>query len=655
MKILVFFSAVVMSLLLLLSSMFCLVSHAVLAAETSTGDKQKLLRIAVFTLEESGHLLPMSSIVHAAVRAGHSVDIFISPHGAKSTRRAWPGERVQFAPILGTEHFRGDHPDNFTMYQRVTAASTLEGLALVEEMAHGFFHEMVQPLMRAIAKQYSADGSLRPDVILSDFAYNNLAVAMHAACPALRGVPLVFLWPLTLSLPTATSSLIPAFGSGLTLKAVSESIVTRLMNRLHQKILHVGMRASSKLDSLLAAAGAPSSQQLGYDSVHQIFTNHFLITPSVFGLDLGQPLCPNVRPVGFLNPPEDSAVGSGSVDSIPSAWKEWLEFCSSGVKSAGRRQNVLYVNMGSVAVLPEAWVLGMEQVMRHLADEEGICVVWKMRLTEQVKLAEPPAAAVAAVQAGAGEAVASGVFNEDNEDQKKRKEDSLTTATMNPAQGERLAIVSRVPFAPRTLMNTGKIAAFVTHCGDTSVYEAVQALTPFVGVAMFADQPDMCARIVDAGVGVALDKRQLAEAAQVGKTSSNNDNDGEEATRIITSSALYKAIKEVMADRELGDERAASMVSKLRYITAVGESMGGPEEALRVLELATMHNGTTSKHFSCAVTRLSSWERDGDDIAIALGAGVVLLWLIAKKCSDMTMAFFGKIKSLFAHTKAKQE
>jgi UDP:flavonoid glycosyltransferase YjiC (YdhE family) len=54
------------------------------------------------------------------------------------------------------------------------------------------------------------------------------------------------------------------------------------------------------------------------------------------------------------------------------------------------------------------------------------------------------------------------------------------------------------------------VRAFVSHCGTNSVQESLWAGTPVVGFPMFAAQKDMGLRVVDAGVGVMLDKSRFS-------------------------------------------------------------------------------------------------------------------------------------------------
>jgi polyene glycosyltransferase len=53
------------------------------------------------------------------------------------------------------------------------------------------------------------------------------------------------------------------------------------------------------------------------------------------------------------------------------------------------------------------------------------------------------------------------------------------------------------------------VCAFVSHCGTNSVQESIWAGTPVVGFPMFGPQRDMGLRVVDAGVGVLLDKTRF--------------------------------------------------------------------------------------------------------------------------------------------------
>jgi polyene glycosyltransferase len=70
---------------------------------------------------------------------------------------------------------------------------------------------------------------------------------------------------------------------------------------------------------------------------------------------------------------------------------------------------------------------------------------------------------------------------------------------------------------PLAVLAHRNVMAFLTHCGINSVYEAIVAGTPIVGIPMFADQRDMAVMAADAGAGVWFDRRQLsAESVRTG-------------------------------------------------------------------------------------------------------------------------------------------
>jgi UDP:flavonoid glycosyltransferase YjiC (YdhE family) len=70
-------------------------------------------------------------------------------------------------------------------------------------------------------------------------------------------------------------------------------------------------------------------------------------------------------------------------------------------------------------------------------------------------------------------------------------------------------------FVPQvSLMQTGRLTAFVTHCGSNSVYEALLCGIPMVCCPGMADQPANAVRLVRAGVGVIAKKERVDRALQ---------------------------------------------------------------------------------------------------------------------------------------------
>jgi hypothetical protein len=168
-------------------------------------------------------------------------------------------------------------------------------------------------------------------------------------------------------------------------------------------------------NKIRALVGAPPV------NIFNLYFQRMIITPSIYGLDLAQPLCPNVHPVGFL---ARVARGSSlSESSVPLEWQSFMDGCTSGL---------IYMNMGSVAVLPDEWLHRFEGAAVRLATERGHCVVWKVT---------------------------------------KKQHDKIADAN---AVGPMLRITEHIPFSPRLLLAHPNTKVFITHCGDTSVYESVQ-------------------------------------------------------------------------------------------------------------------------------------------------------------------------------------
>lgn len=263
-------------------------------------------------------------------------------------------------------------------------------------------------------------------------------------------------------------------------------------------------------------------------------TQRVVVTGSAFGLDFAQQTCPNIVHVGALLP------AMKDTDSIPDEWLRWLDTCNAS-------SQVVYVNMGSVGALPLAWLRVFHEALMHVG--RTTCVLWKLSRHQQ------------------------------------------TSGGIESTQNVR--VTHWLPFSPRLLFREGVVSVFVTHCGDTSVYEALQFSIPLVGVPLFADQPDMCARVQDAGMGVSLDKFTLS------------------------SSQLSQAIEGVVA-------RHADFVLAADRVRATATLYGGPLRAVETLELVAA-GGTPL--LTC---REDPWlvAYDWDVTCGLVGAGGAVAWVV---------------------------
>ncbi|KAG5509383.1 hypothetical protein JKF63_06693 [Porcisia hertigi] len=218
-----------------------------------------------------------------------------------------------------------------------------------------------------------------------------------------------------------------------------------------------------------------------------------IIASVLWGLDIPQPLCSNIHQVGPLNTRDQRQPYRRQDLSLDLA--AFMDGCSQGV---------IYVNWGTLS-LPDPEV--EDCLQDALLEVAPLCVVWKRRTTPTKPL--PPDARFY---------VTSWL--------------SLTTAVLKH---------------PNTRM-------FLTHCGDTSVLESVEAGVPLIGFPLFADHADVCQRVKEAGIGI---------PATEGK--------------VFTRAGVAAAVAAV-------DENHDAMVRRLHKLRVIAAAYGGPRRAADIIE-----------------------------------------------------------------------
>jgi hypothetical protein len=233
--------------------------------------------------------------------------------------------------------------------------------------------------------------------------------------------------------------------------------------------------------------------------------NDVVLAPTIWGYDVPIAVAPNVRPLGILEPlqrVEDAALGAdlGELFDRPE--------CAL---------NTVYVNFGTLAVLSPQTFAAIAAGLLRLAVEQRACVVWKVAPGAQLQTAESDVVARA-------------------------------------PHPERIVVRTRFP-ATRPIYKRARV--FVSHCGDTSLGEAVAAGIPIAGLAIFADQPDVCQRLAERGLGVVLGPRDSVSVDDV-----------------------VARVAPLLRD---GDARDAALAA-LRETRDIALWLGGAEEGARVVE-----------------------------------------------------------------------
>ena len=203
---------------------------------------------------------------------------------------------------------------------------------------------------------------------------------------------------------------------------------------------------------LLSVALTPSFMQVNkqrwelglppYRSQHEIFRYSRMILNTAFGLEYPRPLSPLLDLVGPILPAQVG--GSGSLPP-------WLSNFVQG--------DVVYVSLGSMTYL-ESWQV--DTLIHGLNNPEKYRVLWSISLDQRRDF---PATVPSSFRIK-----------------------SLGTA------------------AHFSMLANPSIRIVVSHCGLAAAQEALYFGNPVLCIPFMMDQPDVAARVVDAGVGIALDK-----------------------------------------------------------------------------------------------------------------------------------------------------
>lgn len=476
---------------------------------------------------EHGHFAPMAAVMEQLLARGHHVHTYMvkTTHGTyldcKVVETFSPAPACHYVGLFNTSSITPE------LVTEIVQKSNLEGLDVIAKQVAAFNHVLVPGLLEHLR----GENAEKLDALVVDFACHGAVVVGDAL-----NIPSIMMWPLVLQFPVQSNPAIPALAFG---QSSNMNWGERFLNYIHQRLSYFLMQMDTLQNDLRTSLG------VRLVDIYELYQRRHVITPSIFGLDIAQPLCPNVHPVGILRRAGGSA--TQGVDVVPPEWQKWLDQCTGGV---------IYINMGSVARLPKEWQQKFERAAYGLV-ESGYCVLWKL-MKDQHHLLEKPVPKVLHAP---------------------------------------LHISTHVPFSPRHVLRHPHTKVFVTHCGDTSVYETVEIGVPLVGVPLFADQSDMCARVQDAGIGISLNKLTF------------------------TPEMLIEAVKK-MVDNEQATKKAIR-------IGKMGKVQGGSARAADVVEMVAQHPETSAK-FYCRHFDLPWYQLLDADVLLVHSFVLFLLFLVLK-------------------------
>ncbi|GLE04456.1 hypothetical protein PINS_up013398 [Pythium insidiosum] len=257
-------------------------------------------------------------------------------------------------------------------------------------------------------------------------------------------------------------SYIPAWGTGF---HTPMSLWNRCMNILFPRLLSVAL--------------TPPFMQLNkmrweldlrpYRSQHDIFKGARVILNTAFGLEHPQPLSPLIEPVGPILPLH---VNRSHPRLLGSALLNWMENRPSGalLSRSDSSAAVVYLNLGTMSYIDawqaEALVEGLS--MRRSAEDPPLKVLWVLPTDQRHVLPQdlPP-----------------------------------TFKVKSPSVVSSLDVLAH-----------SAVRVVISHCGMVSAQEALVHGKPLLCIPFLVDQPDVAARVVDSGAGLAINKNLLTAA-----------------------------------------------------------------------------------------------------------------------------------------------
>jgi len=230
------------------------------------------------------------------------------------------------------------------------------------------------------------------------------------------------------------------------------------------------------------------------------FERPLIVVLSHWGLDRSRPLPPNVALVG---PVENYAARAlDSVGKLPKNVRSWME---------ESKDTIVYVSFGT-NVKAAAHLLRTLTAGMAMMEKKGTRFLWDIAEADlDAALIEKP----------------------DDEDAQQDEESENAGAALE-------SIPANILLAPKVsqmaVLGSGRIAAFVSHCGLNSVHEAMYFGVPIIGIPFLGDQLVSARLLAEVGAGASLPTPRLTadlfESTVASIAGVNNKRASEIATRL---------------------------------------------------------------------------------------------------------------------------
>uniref|UniRef100_K3XDB5 UDP-glycosyltransferases domain-containing protein n=1 Tax=Globisporangium ultimum (strain ATCC 200006 / CBS 805.95 / DAOM BR144) TaxID=431595 RepID=K3XDB5_GLOUD len=246
-----------------------------------------------------------------------------------------------------------------------------------------------------------------------------------------------------------------------------------------------------------------------YRSQHDVFKGARVILNTAFGLEHPQPLSPLIDAVGPILPVRDRNSSRIARKHLTgSSLQSWLDAplpaSAVGVGGGG----VVYLNLGTLAYIDSWQAQALTDGLIVRPDEPPVKVLWVLPTDQRNILPNdlPPMLKVKSPN---------GVSNLD-------------------------------------ILSHPAVKLVISHCGMVSAQEALVYEKPLLCIPFLVDQPDVAARVVDSGAGLAIDKN------------------------VLSPNEVHRAVKELLSNASYA--KAAARVGRLL------ERAGGTNRAIEVID-----------------------------------------------------------------------
>ncbi|RQM26127.1 hypothetical protein B5M09_003050 [Aphanomyces astaci] len=399
-----------------------------------------------------GHTTPLLRIAEDMVRRGCNVSFATHDSGKEWVQRT--GARFVSAGAfpISAEVLRDK-------LQAITRdASNFRGIL---NMFNDIYIPTAQPMFDALFPVVSLDP---PNLVVVDIA----TIGGHDLVHKL-GLPYLVNSPSILFDIGGTPSYVPAWGTGF---SIHMSLWNRCMNLLFPRLLSVAL--------------TPPFMQLQltpYRSQHDMFKGARVLVNTAVGLEYPRPLSPLVELVGPIIP-LDAFNESASDAALPPLVTQWM------VGDDGLH-GVIYVCLGSLSYI-DAWQA--QAIVEGLSNPNDPVyrVLWTLPNDQRGALPQalPPTFRIK---------VMSSTFPH----LRLLAHSSVKLGTNDDAG------LYRMCFGGGGLDDCwthSYVCVVISHCGMVSAQEALVFGKPILCLPFLVDQPDVAARVVDAGAGLVLDK-----------------------------------------------------------------------------------------------------------------------------------------------------